>query len=193
LSSEQRKTRKAKVVEQKAEGALKGAGKEAGKAVRAVRQEVRRAEEAARGTRAPRPAQPRPAGRVPEAMVMSRHGTGMISRHGRGFSLGELAGAGLSPGLAARWGVMVDSRRRSVLEGNVSSLRGWSTRAASGALRKEAGAAEAKVEEVAEEIEKGAEAVVRGAEKAVRKEAKRAEGAVKGKAGKKPRAKKKAA
>ncbi|HKT22520.1 MAG TPA: ribosomal protein L13e, partial [Nitrososphaerales archaeon] len=154
----------------------------------------KKAEKAAGGTGARRARPARPSGRAPEAMVMSRHGSEMISRHGRGFSLGELGGAGIAPNLAARWGVMVDPRRRSVIEGNVSSLKGWHSHATSGAAKRELKAAEAEIEGAVEEIEKGAEAVVKEAakaEKAVKKEAKRAGGAVKEKVEKKPRAKKK--
>ncbi len=66
----------------------------------------------------------RPAGKAPVAMVESRHETGMVTRPGRGFSLGELSGAGVNPRLAASWGIRVDYRRRSVLDGNVKSLKG---------------------------------------------------------------------
>jgi hypothetical protein len=70
----------------------------------------------------------RPAGRAPMAMVVARHGTGVVKRPGRGFSIGELHGAGLSPQLASGWGVMVDVRRRSVIQDNVNSLMGWGHR-----------------------------------------------------------------
>jgi len=49
----------------------------------------------------------------------------MITRVGRGFSVGELLGAGFPERLAARLGVPVDVRRRSVLEENLQSLRKW--------------------------------------------------------------------
>jgi ribosomal protein L13E len=67
----------------------------------------------------------RPAGRVPETSVVSRHGDRMITRRGKGFSAGELRGAGFPRRLAARWGVPTDIRRRSVLQTNVQSLKKW--------------------------------------------------------------------
>jgi hypothetical protein len=57
---------------------------------------------------------------------VSRHGTGLTSRDGRGFSVGELNGAGITTLSARRLGLRVDVRRRSVLDDNVASLRGWS-------------------------------------------------------------------
>jgi ribosomal protein L13E len=90
----------------------------------------------------------RPSGKAPEATVTSRHGSGVVTRRGRGFSLGELAGAGLSPRLASGWGLMLDTRRRSVLDANVSSLKSWS--AHPGAAKR----VEGRVKEVEEEIEK---------------------------------------
>lgn len=67
----------------------------------------------------------RPSGRPPTASVQTRHDRGMVSRQARGFSLGELKGAGLSPRLAANWGLMVDPRRRSALEENTKALGKW--------------------------------------------------------------------
>lgn len=45
------------------------------------------------------------------------------TRQGRGFSLGELRMAGLSPSEAKRLGIYVDKRRKSVHEWNVKALR----------------------------------------------------------------------
>jgi len=73
---------------------------------------------------------PKPVGRFPQASVMSRHGDGMIARLGRGFSAGELSAAGFPIRLAARWGVPIDVRRRSLLEANVQSLKKWYSPAA---------------------------------------------------------------
>jgi len=139
----------------------------------------------------------KPSGRVPEAMVAARHGTGMVTRAGRGFSTGELSGAGLDPRLAARWGARIDLRRRSVLDGNVGSLKAWHSQA--GAKPRVAG----EVRKIEEEVEKAGREVKREAaaakkeaarvEKAVKKEVKRAEKAVKEKVEKpKARPKKKA-
>lgn len=141
--------------------------------------------------RPPREAPKRPSGRVPEAMVSSRHGTEMVTRPGRGFSFGEISGAGLAPRLATNWGVRIDARRRSVLDGNVDSLKGWASHAAT--TKKVEGRVK-KVEEelvkVEKEVEKEAVEVkkeVAKVEKTVKKEAAKAEKAVKKAA--KPRAK----
>ena len=116
----------------------------------------------------------------------------MISRQGRGYSLGEVAGAGLNPRLAVEGGVRVDVRRRSILQGNVESLKEWSGRHT--AAKKPTGRikkVEAEVEKVVKEVEKEAaeakEEVVK-VEKAAKKEAAKAERAVKAKVAK-PRAK----
>jgi ribosomal protein L13E len=74
----------------------------------------------------PRPAEaPRPKGQAPRAMVSSRHEGAMIEREARGFSIGELGGAGFTLGSASRLGLATDIRRRTVLEKNVESLKGW--------------------------------------------------------------------
>ncbi len=130
----------------------------------------------------------RPSGRVPMAMVSSRHGTDTVTRLGRGFSFGELAGAGLAPRLASKWGVSVDLRRRSVLEHNVSSLKSWGGHAAPAKKR------EGRVKKVEEELEKVEEGVkkevaevkeeVEKVEKEVKTEAAKAEKAVRRRAAK---------
>jgi ribosomal protein L13E len=84
-----------------------------------------KAEEAAKPAK---PAIQKPAGRVPIAIVVARHGTETVEREGRGFSKGELSGAELPLLLAARWKVPVDLRRRSVLKENVSALKKWFAR-----------------------------------------------------------------
>lgn len=74
------------------------------------------------------PAKPRtvaPSGHVPQAVVSSRHSGGMVERRGRGFSEGELAGAGIPVRLARRFGAQIDSRRRSVLDVNVAAMKKW--------------------------------------------------------------------
>jgi ribosomal protein L13E len=207
LSSDSKKSKK-KSVKQKSEGAVKGVEKEAKKVEKevergaekvekAIKQEVKKAKEPK-----PRPSFARPSGKVPEAMVMSRHGTGMVTRHGRGFSVAELSGAGIPPRTAARWGAMIDPRRRSTLEENVTALKAWGSHVGTGGtLKKEAKEVEEKVEEVAREIRVDAEVAeeeAAKAEHAVKKEVKEAEREVK-KAGKavkkkverKPRPKKK--
>ncbi len=67
----------------------------------------------------------KPKGRPPMASVSSRHGSGMITRHSKGFSLTELGGVGLGFGQAKNWGVPVDLRRRSTLEPNMAALKKW--------------------------------------------------------------------
>ncbi len=134
----------------------------------------------------------RPAGKAPEAMVTSRHGTGMVTRAGKGFSAGELEGAGLSPNFASRWGVQLDLRRRSVIDGNVSSLKGWyphpgAAKRAEGRIKE----VEEEVEKVGRELKKEAVRVEKAAEKVeheVKAEAVKAEKAVR----RKPKPKKKA-
>ena len=135
----------------------------------------------------------RPAGRAPVATVVARHGQGEVTRPGRGFSVGELSSVALSPHLALRWGVRLDSRRRSVLQGNVDSLKAWVPPA--GAARREG-----RVREIEEEVEKVGREIKEEAvrvekdivkvEEEVKEEAKKAEKAVKRRAGKaKPKTK----
>jgi ribosomal protein L13E len=138
----------------------------------------------------------RPAAKAPKAVVSARHGTGMVTRAGRGFSLGELSGAGLAPRLASMWGARIDYRRRSVLEPNVASLRSWGGHLVP--AKKHEGRAKkveeelAKVgKEVEEEVEKGVAEVEKEAvkvEKEIKKETVKAEKAVKAKVPK-PKAK----
>jgi ribosomal protein L13E len=138
----------------------------------------------------------RPTGKVPEATVVSRHGTGTITRLGRGFSDGELTTAGLEPRLASRWGLILDPRRRSVIQGNVESLSAWSSHSISktrGAGRVQK--VEEEVEKVGREVEKEAvkvEKVVVKVAKEVKEEAAKEEKAVRKRVAK-PKAKKKEA
>ena len=137
----------------------------------------------------------RPAGKPLVAMVLSRNGTEMIEREGRGFSLGELQKAGWEPRLARDWGYRIDPRRRSVLDSNVSALATRSgakaaRRKAEGEIRKDIERVEKAIEKEAEELE---EEVVK-VEKAAKKEVAKAEKVVKAKVEKpkaKPRPKKK--
>jgi ribosomal protein L13E len=69
----------------------------------------------------------KPKASAPSAWVGSRHDTVIVERAGKGFSMGELAGAGLPPSTARRWGVSTDLRRRSVLERNAQALKLWFT------------------------------------------------------------------
>jgi len=128
----------------------------------------------------------RPVGKAPEAMVTSRHGTGVVRRLGRGFSMGELAGAGLSPNLASDWGVSLDLRRRSVIESNVSSLKNWGGHpSAARRIESKAKEVEEEIEKVGREVKKEAVRVEKEAEKVereVKKEAVKAEKAVRRKA-----------
>ena len=47
------------------------------------------------------------------------------TRRGRGFSLGELKAAGLTPEKARKLGIYVDKRRKSVHEWNVKALKDY--------------------------------------------------------------------
>jgi hypothetical protein len=53
----------------------------------------------------------------------------MVTRSAKGFSFGELSKANIVPRLATSWGVSLDSRRRSVLDSNVTSLKNWESHA----------------------------------------------------------------
>ena len=136
----------------------------------------------------------KPSGKAPEAMVTSRHGTGFVTRLGRGFSMGELAGAGLSGNLASNWGVRLDLRRRSVVDGNVASLKSWRSHPA--AAKRVEGIAkevEEEIEKVGREVKKEAIKVEKEAgkvEREVKEEAVKAEKVVRRKS--KPKKKKKA-
>jgi len=113
----------------------------------------------------------KPSGKAPDAVITGRHGTGFVTRLGRGFSMGELAGAGLSRNLASKWGVRLDYRRRSVVESNVSSLRSWNSHPKA-VNRKEGVAKEVEegIEKVGREVKKEAVKVKKEAVK-VKKEA----------------------
>ena len=143
-----------------------------------------------RPARTPKAEPVRPTGKAPEAMVTSRHGTGVVSRKGKGFSAGELAGADLSPNLAVDWGVRLDLRRRSVIDGNVASLKSWGARpSAARRVESRAKEVEEEVEKVGRELKKEAVKVEKEAEKVerkVKKETVKAEKAVR----RKPRPKK---
>ncbi|MDG6902520.1 MAG: ribosomal protein L13e [Nitrososphaerota archaeon] len=186
MSAEPRKSKR-KDAEKKAEGALKEAEEEVVKAAKSVKREVKKVEKSAKGAGSKGPASVKPKGKAPEPAVLTRHETWMIARRGKGFSLGELAGAGITPRAALRWGVSVDHRRRSVIEGNVSALKHWNSRPSV------AKSAETKTVELAEEVEGEAAAIVKEAEKAekaLKKESKKAATAVKEKV-EKPKARQK--
>ncbi len=180
MSSASQKSRKAKKV-----GVKEEVVEEVEKAEKAVKKEVKRVEKAApEGPRRPKVKAPGPAGKAPAASVLSRNGIEMITREGKGFSIGELSGAGLTPRGAAEWGARVDYRRRSVLESNVSALKGWAARPAAAAK------ARAEPEKAAGALESIGEEVVVEAEKVVKKEAKKIVKKEAKKSGKKPPAKK---
>jgi ribosomal protein L13E len=105
----------------------------------------------------------RPTRAPPFATVEVRHDGTMRQRQARGFSLGEVAQAGLSVGLARKWGLRVDDTRRSALEGNVASLKEWSSSAKRTTEERVAGEVRKLEREVEEEVRK------------VKKEAKRVE------------------
>ena len=119
----------------------------------------------------------KPSGKAPEATVTTRHGTGFVTRQGRGFSGGELSSAGLSAGLASKWGLRLDPRRRSVVDSNVTSLKSWSSHPGT------AKRVEGVTKEIEEEIEKVGREVKKEAVK-VEKEAQKVEREVRGEAAK---------
>jgi ribosomal protein L13E len=139
----------------------------------------------------------RPAGKTPQAIVTARHGTGSVTRAGRGFSMGELSSAGIDPHLASSWGLRLDARRRSLIPGNLDTLKKWGThpglaKKAEGRLKeaeeevervaREVKAEAVKAEKKAAKIEKEVKGEAVGAGKAVERGAKKAEKAVKRKA-----------
>ena len=176
-------------MEKKVEAAAREVGSEAEKVGKAIKKEAGKAR-----AKTPKAVRPKPTGRAPVAMVSTRHGTGMVTRQGRGFSLAELSGAGIAPRAAAEWGAKVDPNRRSLIDSNVGSLKAWGSHVSAGAaVRREAKEVEARVEEVAHELKIDAEEVEQEAvkvAKAAKKGAKKAEAAVKSKA-ERPRKKKK--
>lgn len=103
----------------------------------------------------------RPTGAAPSATVEVRHGGRVMQRQARGYSLGEVAEAGLNFELTRRWGLLVDDRRRSALEDNVASLKKWSPQTKK--------TREARVEGEVKKIEKAVEKEVRKAKKEVEK------------------------
>ena len=195
MSATARKRRgKAKEERPKKEAIGKEAEEEVRRVEKAVVKEAKKLEKAVEGRgERPRASPGKPSGRAPLATVETRHGTEMITRPGRGFSLGELSGGGLTPNLAARWGLRIDVRRRSVLDGNVSSLKAWHATGAVAKVEREAKEAEEALEKVGKEIKKEVVAVEKEAvkaEKVIKKEAKKAGKAIKEKTEKKPRPKK---
>lgn len=95
------------------------------KAEKPAKRATKKGEEEAKPAQARKERQSRPKGVVPVAMVSSRRKREMVERQGRGFSIGELKGAELSPVLARRWNLPTDLRRRSVLGWNIGSLKKW--------------------------------------------------------------------
>ena len=183
MSSTSRKPRsKGKAEKPKKEPMVEEIEEEVKKVEKAVVKETKKVEKLVAGKAVEKSQPPRPTGRVPGAMVMSRHGSSMVTRPGRGFSLGELSGAGLAPRLAARWGAQVDFRRRSVLDDNVNALKAWHATGAKARVEREVKEVERELEKVGRQVKKEAVAIEKEAvkaEKAVRKEAKKAEKAVK--------------
>jgi hypothetical protein len=80
----------------------------------------------------------------------------MVTRAGKGFSIGELSEAKIVPRLASQWGARLDGRRRSVIQANVTSLKEWESHAL-------------KAERPTEAVKKVEEEIVR-VEKKVKKE-----------------------
>lgn len=143
---------------------------------------------------APQPEAPvHRAGPAPAAMVIARHGGESVTREGRGYSLGELEGAGVAAGSAARLTVRVDYRRRSVLKANVGALKDWwSHQPPAKKPESRVQKVEAEVKKVEREVKKEVVKVEKEVKKAgreVEKEAKKVEKKVKKPAAKKAKAK----
>jgi len=62
---------------------------------------------------------------APRATVLSRHEGTMHLRSAKGFSLGELAKAGIAFTVAKGLKLPLDIRRRSSLDDNVGRLKAW--------------------------------------------------------------------
>lgn len=118
----------------------------------------------------------RPSGIAPFAFVNVRHAGSMMQRRAKGYSPSEIEQAGIGTGLARRWGLSIDDRRRSALEGNVSSLKKWTSqvkrttvearaegemRAIEKAVEREVHKAEREVVEVGKEVVEKVEAPVK--------------------------------
>jgi len=105
-----------------------------------------------------------PTGPVPASTVMSRHSGEMVARNSKGFSRGEVNVAGLPFYLARRWRLPMDPRRRSVLEGNVASIKAWAPHASAAKrvegevkrLEENLGRVEKEVKREAKKLEKDA-------------------------------------
>lgn len=137
----------------------------------------------------------KPAGPVPQPLVMTRHEREMKERRGKGFSWGELGAAGINHATAMNWGLSIDPRRRSVLDGNVAAVKTWASHAKSKKAESEVSKAEREVKKVEEEVKEGAaevkKEVSKAAKKVEKKASKVAKEAEKAAAKAKPRAKKK--
>ena len=109
----------------------------------------------------------KPTGPPPSAMVEVRYDGSMMQRQASGYSRGEVVQAGLNFGLARRWGLLIDDRRRRALEGNVASLKKW--------VPQTKKTTEERVEGEVRKIEKAVVKEVRKAEKEVKKAEKKVE------------------
>lgn len=103
----------------------------------------------------------KPTGAPSSAIVEVRHGGRLMQRQASGYSRGEVTQAGLNFGPARKWGLLVDDRRRSVLEGNVASLKKWAPQTKK--------TTEERVEGEAKKIERAVKKEVRKAEKEIEK------------------------
>jgi ribosomal protein L13E len=129
----------------------------------------------------------RPVAAPPSPMVEVRHDGEMMEREASGFSLGEVSQAGMAVGLARSWKVIVDPRRRSVLDGNVSSLKKWFAQAkketveqrVEGEVRKIERAVAKEARKVEKEMEKGVGKVEKEVEKVEKEVVEKVEAPVK--------------
>ena len=134
----------------------------------------------------------RPAGALPMATVEVRHDGRMIERAASGYSMGEVALAGLNFRIARSWGLRIDDRRRSTLVGNVASLKKWSSQAkktreerVEGEVRKIEKAVEKEVRKAEHEVERGVHKAEREVEKVEKEVVEKVEAPVKKRAKKK--------
>jgi ribosomal protein L13E len=112
----------------------------------------------------------KPTGAPPSAVVEVRHGGRIMQRQASGFSRGEVAQAGLNFGLVRRWGLHIDDRRRTSLEGNVVSLKKWAPQTTKTTDERVKGEVR-KIERAVEKEVLKAEKEVKKVGKEVRKEA----------------------
>ena len=124
----------------------------------------------------------RPTASPPSPTVEVRHAGQMVTREAKGFSMAEIAQAGMGVGLAREWGLRIDGRRRTVLDPNVSALKKWSSQArktteekVEGEVRKIEREVEKEARKAGKEIKKVEKEAVEKLEAPIKKRAKKTE------------------